>query len=437
MAASHRHVSPTSKPGYVPFGFLPLVLGDFKGISSREKLRLITQNVGAWLMIGFGTIFVFVHAVDGNPGYVGLNCAFISVGALSLWLASSGFRRTSLVVISVGSGLVFFLGAIIYRNGMDNYLLVVMAASLLLFEDNLSRVLIAGMNAAAYSFLQIAPGIEVNADDSQLRNGLNILLFLLVLAGLIEFFRILNSDYVDSLECANQKLDASNDAKERLFAVIAHDLRGPVGNLKSSLELLGGGTLSKQDFHELIRDLGTDVDGALACLENLLSWSTVHRASICPAPVQANLREIVDRSIHAASFALNRKKQNLVIEVPDSMEVFVDENHLQTILRNLLSNASKFTPTGGTLSVSSHDGEDAWFIEVQDTGVGMESDEVQRLFADDHLVHSTSGTNSEHGFGLGVEIVRDFAALNHMEISAQSVLGVGTTVTLKVPWARP
>lgn len=437
MSALHGPPSPAPKTPRVPFGFLPLTLGETPEMSFAAKARLATQNAGAWLMVFFGVFFVFLHTSQGNAGYVGLNCAFIATGALSLWLVAAGFRRTSLVTISLGSGVVFFVGALAFHNGMENYLLVVMAASLLLLDDSLSRVLIAGLNAAAYSYVRMNPVITLEEDSNPVRNGLNILLFLLLLAGLIEFFRILNSDYLASLEASNRKLDAANEAKERLFAVIGHDLRGPVGNLKASLDLLASGTLSQDDFESLVADLASDVDGTYSCLENLLAWSAVQRESIGPKPRDVPVLQTVRAALRSAEFAINRKGIKLEVDVADDLKVHADPYHVEAILRNLLSNSCKFTAQGGRLTLRGRSDAGKVTLEVRDTGVGIPAEKAARLFSDLEGVRSTPGTEAEQGLGLGVEICARFAKLNGGEIVAESEPGMGTTVRLTLPESGP
>ncbi|GAB4176595.1 MAG: HAMP domain-containing sensor histidine kinase [Terrimicrobiaceae bacterium] len=417
-----------------PLAFLPVFLGESEGMSFTDRTRLAVQNAGAWLMVIFGMLFVFLHAWQGSAAYVGLNCAFVSTGATSLWLAAAGFRRTALAVISVGSGLVFFFAALWFHNGMENYLLVTMAASILLLDNPITRVALAGFNAAAYSYVKLAPQIEAAPMDHPVRHFLNILLFLLALSGLIEFFRVLNSDYLKTLENANAALDNANRSKEKLFSVIAHDLRGPVGNLKVSLDLLGSGALAQDEFSSLVADLAADVDNSYACLENLLSWSVSQLGGLTASVRNISLGSAVDEAIKVSGFAASRKGIKVETSIPADAHVSCDPQHLQAILRNLLSNAIKFTPGGGRVSVSAARHGNHWVVFVEDTGVGMAQEKARRLF-EGKVGNSTPGTDAETGLGLGLEICRDFVVLNRGTIAAESAPGKGTVVRVGLPSA--
>lgn len=420
----------------IPLGFLPLFLGARDSMSFVERSRLAAQNAGAWLMLGFGLLFLILNALQGSVSFVGINSAFISVGALSLWLASAGFQRTALTLLSAGSCLVFFFAGVWFRNGMENFLLVTLSASLLMLDRPGTRWALAGLNGAAFLYAKVL--IQDGPLDSitpPLRYGLNILLFLLALAGIIEFFRVLNSDYLQTLETTNSKLAEANRAKEKLFSVIAHDLRGPVGNLKSSLDMLGNGALAPGEFEALVQDLAADVEKSHVCLENLLCWSATQLGGITAKAEIVSLREAVEEVTHLSGFAMDRKNLHYSNTIPVEAEVFVDAAQFQAVLRNLLSNAVKFTPSGGKVSFEASRQDDRWILLVSDTGVGMSPEKAAAIFKLEDM-DSTLGTDSEKGFGLGLEICREFVLLNGGEIDAESAPSQGTKVFVKLMAAQ-
>jgi len=416
-----------------PIAFLPLCVGVRPGMSFAESSRLTGLNAGAWLMISFGGLFVIMNALQGSVNFVALNLAFVSAGATTLWLAAAGFHRTALTVLSGGSCLVFFVAAIVFRNGMENYLLVTMAASILLLDRPATRIALAGLNGAAFLYAKLRLAEDtVGPILPTYRYALNILLFLLALAGIIEFFRVLDSDYLRSLETKNAELDSSNKAKERLFSVIAHDLRGPVGNLKTSLDMLGSGSLAADEFAGIVSDLAADIDKSYDCLENLLSWSATQLGGIRAKPEPQSLREAVDDAVRLSSAAMGRKQQTLANFVPEDATVLADHQQLHAITRNLLSNAVKFTGNGGRIELSAARTGDTWTFAVTDTGVGMPAEKAASLFSGRSKASATFGTDAEKGLGLGLEICREFVALNNGKISAQSQPGKGTQIKISL-----
>lgn len=414
---------------------LPFFLGADERMTLPERSRLIIQNAGAWLMIVFGATFMILNASKGIVSFVGINSAFISVGMLSLWLTSIGFQRTGLVILSAGSCLVFFFAGIWLRNDMDNFLLVTLCASLLLLDQAATRWALAALNGSAFLYAKVLiyDG-RFNAMTPSLRYGLNILVFLFALIGIIEFFRVLNSDYLHALELANRRLDAANRAKERLFSVIAHDLRGPVGNLKVSLEMLSSGTLAAGEFDALISDLSTDVEKSHDCLENLLNWAATQLDSLDSHPVSVPLHDAVEESMRLTDLVVNRKNLRVTNDIPAEAVVYADKDQLQAILRNLLSNAEKFTLAGGSVRLAAGREGGEWVLSIEDTGVGMPEEKARRLFSASHR-EMKSDIGVRCGLGIGTEICRDFTRMNGGSIRAVSAPSQGTKVFLSLPVA--
>ncbi len=432
MQTDPLQTPPTPASVRAPLAFLPLYLGATPDMTFSDSIRMFGQNAAAFLMVAFGLLFVLLNFLQGSMEFVGFNFSFIATGAMSLALAAGGFRRTALTLLTVGSCLIFFFAAVVLRNGIENYLLVTMAASLLLLDSPASRTAITGLNAAAYLYVKFSLPENSGLIIPNAQYVLNIALFVLALAGLIEFFRVLNSDYLRELEKANANLSASNHAKEKLFSVIAHDLRGPVGNLKVSLEMLETGTLEPSEFASLVHDLAFDVDRSYSCLENLLSWSATQLGGISAKPANLSVREEVTEIARLSAFSFTGKGIRFVNQVPEEAVVRADRQHLHGIMRNLLSNAVKFTPQGGTIEVRATPMKDAWVVSVCDTGVGMPPEKVAGLFHKQD-VGSTPGTKAEKGLGLGLEICRQFVALNGGSITAESTLGTGTKIHVTLP----
>lgn len=419
-----------------PLAFLPLFVGKRPGMGFSELSRLAAHNAGAWLMLLFGGFFVVLHGLQGSTELVAMNLAFVSVGATSLWLAARGFFRTSLVVLSLGAGVVFFGGALAFHNGMENYLLVIMAASFFLLDTAATRALIGGLNAAGFFYVKLRlaeAGLETSLSPA--RYGTNILLFLLTLAGIIEFFRVLNSDYLRSLEEKNAALEEANRAKERLFSIVAHDLRGPIGNLQTSLELLESGTLSDEEFRGLITDLAADIEKSHSVVENILSWSATQLQGLTIEPQAHLLRHLIAEGEKACSLAARRKRIEIINSVSSEARVHTDGAKMQVVFRNLLTNAVKFTPPSGQVRITAQREGAFWITVIADTGVGMEPEEAAALYSGERPTVSTPGTASEKGLGLGSEICREYVRRCGGSIHAESRPGEGMRVFVALPAA--
>ena len=230
-----------------------------------------------------------------------------------------------------------------------------------------------------------------------------------------------------------EQLRESNTAKERLFSVIGHDLNAPVANLKSSLELLIEGRFSPEEFREFQEELLKGVNHVHQTLRNLMEWGGFQMRSHQPRFGEISLSASVTESIQLLERIAQEKKISLENGIPPEAVVRADPNQIQSVIRNLLSNALKFTLPGGSIVLSARLENDFWRTSVRDSGIGMAPERVARLFSSQSEYVSTPGTADEQGLGLGLQICANFIQANHGRISVESELGRGTTFHFTLP----
>ena len=232
-----------------------------------------------------------------------------------------------------------------------------------------------------------------------------------------------------------------NAAKDKFFSIVAHDLKIPFQPLLISAHLLSKNTaqLSPKNIQKMSTNIHNAAREVYSLLENLLQWSQMQRGQITHYPFNLNLNQIVQQNINL--FALNAKNKAIVLQstVVTDIIVYADENMLDTIIRNLISNALKFTPTDGTVTIASKPiTPQVKFIEVSisDTGVGISEENLAKLFKiEDH--HSTQGTAQEQGTGLGLIICQEMIEQNGGKLWIESQIGKGTTVKFTLPSSHP
>lgn len=232
----------------------------------------------------------------------------------------------------------------------------------------------------------------------------------------------------EQLEEQQKELKASNAMKDKMFSIIAHDLRGPLGNFKSILDmaLRGTETLDSNKQRGLLNMLSEMAQSTFELLENLLNWSVSQRGLSNPKPelflIDPLLEEVIQLSKHQA----DKKNIEIRSSVFETITVFADINMVRTIFRNLLGNAIKFTPENGEIQIFSSDAGDFIKFGIRDTGIGISAENQKKLF--NHLEYfSTSGTNREKGSGLGLMLCKDFVLKNGGTIWADSNTGEGST----------
>ncbi len=233
----------------------------------------------------------------------------------------------------------------------------------------------------------------------------------------------------------SKKLQELIATKDKFFSIIAHDLRGPLGGFMSLTELLADDSfeISAKEQKEMNRDLYNSSRNLFSLLENLLVWARMQQGQIVFDPVEINLQELISESIKALEDTIRKKAIRVTTQLPVNQYVYADSNMLQSIVRNLISNAVKFTPKGGMLSVSSYFTENnTSVIVVKDTGIGMNSTMTANLFRL-NVNNSRPGTDGELSTGLGLLLCKEFVDRHGGEIWVESVEGSGTSFYLTIP----
>lgn len=235
-------------------------------------------------------------------------------------------------------------------------------------------------------------------------------------------------------ERRSEYLSQLNADKDRFFSIISHDLRGPfqavVGYAELLMMRLGNARL--QEINLLAQKLHQSAKNTYHLLENLLQWSRMQRGRMPYEPQAVGLADLVENTTSLLGNHANNKEIDLQAEIPETVEIHVDLNMIDAVIRNLTSNALKFTESGGVVKIEAL--ENGPFVEVaiSDTGVGLSAEDVAKLFRmDTH--HSTSGTADEEGTGLGLILCKELVENHGGKIWMESELGVGTTVTFTVP----
>lgn len=224
---------------------------------------------------------------------------------------------------------------------------------------------------------------------------------------------------------AEADLIALNLLKDKLFSIIAHDLRSPFATLIEILNLLKTGNLTDDEFKNFVPMISENVEYTGGLLENLLQWSKSHIKGESINPQSFDAYELIESKVKMFRKSATDKSITLVNETKPGLFVFADKDMVSLILRNLVSNAVKFCNTNDRISIVSSVDEHFTTISVIDTGVGMSKESLEKLFKAD--VFSTRGTHNEYGTGLGLMLCKEFAEKNGGSLFVESELGKGST----------
>jgi two-component system, sensor histidine kinase and response regulator len=221
-------------------------------------------------------------------------------------------------------------------------------------------------------------------------------------------------------------LRESNATKDKLFSIISHDLRSPLGGLKGLMELISREGLTQEEFIQVSKNLRKNIDSVYDDLDNLLHWAQAQLNGIKSNKGLFNLFELVSSKIHLFEEVARNKELLIVNAVDASIYLQADINQIGLVIRNLLANAVKFSHVRGRIQILAQRKGSNVEISVTDTGVGMSPAEVDKLFQTE--THFTKrGTGNEKGMGLGLLLAKEFVEGNGGEIFVESEVGKGST----------
>lgn len=238
----------------------------------------------------------------------------------------------------------------------------------------------------------------------------------------------------EEMQLQAEKLQELNHLKSKLFSVIGHDLRGPINSLQALLDLFTKNLLTQEEFIQHSDKLKASVNITQRTLENLLNWSLSQMEGIRTRPSVMDIKNSADEAARLLTDIASRK--NIVVEnkIESALLVYADPDQVQLVLRNLIHNGIKFSKANSTVTISALIKDRECAISVTDVGIGMTSEELERLQVQKE--HFTKiGTLQEKGTGLGILLCREFIHRNDGSLHIYSEAGKGTVITFKLPLA--
>lgn len=232
----------------------------------------------------------------------------------------------------------------------------------------------------------------------------------------------------DITEQRNQleKIAALNKLKDQLFTIVSHDIRSPLAMQYQLIELLEEDRYHFDAEHqEIIAKLGEQIRHTLGMSNNLLEWFRSQREDVMLRPQLLELSEAVEECCQLLHINSEAKNLSISNNVPKGTYVYADREVVLLVVRNLLSNAIKFTKIGGSIQINVQLSGKMVIVSVRDNGIGMDSEQIERLFVENQI-HSSTGTSGEQGAGLGLLVSKQFVQLSGESIWVESAVGQGS-----------
>jgi signal transduction histidine kinase/Tfp pilus assembly protein PilF len=277
---------------------------------------------------------------------------------------------------------------------------------------------------------------EINQRNLYALYGTVILIvFLVVVAALIYYQYSQRNKYARVVEDKNQQLSALMASKEKIFGVIAHDLKNPLSAFSNMSSALAENidAFSKEDIKGFLEKFVKSTGDLRNLLNNLLQWSLSETDMLKVKPETLQLSDLAQAAVQPLNDYAMAKGIELKLEVTDE-KALADKQMIETVVRNLVSNALKFTDQGGHVTVRSVSSGDQFMIEVEDTGIGMSADELGQLFNIQSDL-SKVGDHEEKGTGIGLILCKELVEKNNGHLEVSSKPGEGTKFTFSIPKA--
>jgi len=230
------------------------------------------------------------------------------------------------------------------------------------------------------------------------------------------------------LESYNERLIEINSIKNKLLSLLAHDLRSPLVGIVSSMNLIKEDEFTKEETDEILQEIYNSALSNLQGLDNLVAWAKSQMEGLNIANQSFNLNTVLGELENELQNLVITKKINLVLEKEANIKIKADKEMIKSALRNLLTNAIKFSNQKQTVSLAIEDGGSIVEIKIKDEAGGIPKNIQKQIFKEP--LKSVSGTRGERGSGIGLLLVKEFVNLNGGDIQFESKENVGTTFTL-------
>jgi signal transduction histidine kinase len=425
-------------------------------------LALICLGVALRALIVHGGSFLLPHLLPSVPWEIWKKIEFGSVYAISAFFPLyvyhlfNDFAPRKLIWVFVGVAAVLCGAVIVTPQYVYGTLLEIVHVMLLLgfiyavysigkawrAGSSDARIILVGV-LASFPFilceiLKNSRFFPVNVQFMYLVE-MGVLVFLLFQVYLLanhyaksyKNLESLNINLERMVEERTGQLSTANSVKDRLLSVMSHDIKSPLNSLRGILQLYNRGSISQQEFQHFAKQVEGDLSKTNILVENILHWTSSQLKGIQVQKEKFELNALVMENLQLFETVATNKNIKLTSQLSERTIVHFDRNILNMVLRNLISNAIKYSFDGGEISVRTEPFADSLLIHIKDQGAGMDEKDLVNLM-DARKTKSTTGTTQEKGTGLGIGLCRDFLQKAGGMLSVESTKGKGSTFTVHI-----
>lgn len=375
-------------------------------------------------------------------------CIFLSISSIItigiIFINIQGKHLAAKILLSVLTPFFMSYIAIVAFGkapGFQIYLLLATFIPLFLwnYKQKQYPILIISVILIVYVFIEffppvIQPKIVLSENYIYIFRLTNVFVCFLAAGIAIGIFQLLYRRKEEQLVKQTEELRISQAHKDKVYSIIAHDLRSPFSTFASLTKLFVDkyDKLSDEKCVEIIQSMHQTSASLQNLLENLLDWSRLQSGDLEKNLTHLNLRKIAEESLALHKELILKKEQRTEVDINSSLLVYADHHMVSTIFRNMISNAIKFTGQHGKISISARGNHTKIQVCIKDTGMGLSEEDIKYLF-DIRNTDKISGTGSQKGSGLGLVLCKDFIESHDGKVWVESEVGKGSKFYFTLP----
>lgn len=423
--------------------------GSYQEVRTKKFLNYVCL-----VSVILSSIFLIINLTIGYYQLSTVIFLNLLVSLLCIIYNKKGLTDNIITFLSVFFSTLTAYSAINFRNGLENYIIINMACVILIQRKTNHVIFISLFNIVLYLFAEYKIATEINIQSLPLyRKMVNYAICIVIVALAAQYFKKIYAEYINKIEeqknkiveqqnlleiskqeltINNERLQNINTTQEQLLSIVAHDIRSPLAALKTSLELYHNNTINTTDFTNITKELSLQVDTLQNNLENLLQWTHNQMGGLITKKTFFSINAVLIDCIGLLQKNLDNKQIKVETNLLANATVFADADQLKIVIRNLISNAIKFSYTNSKIYISTTIKDNFLMLTIKDEGIGMTQDTIQKIFSIAQI-KSTYVTNNEKGVGLGLLLCKQFIDNNNGSIEIRSAEKKGTTIYLEIP----
>lgn len=411
--------------------------------------ELATERLWVFLLFGmaaFSTIFILLDfiIIVGPAAWL---CATLSVTTpIYLWLFKTGWRTTSKFLVHLHVIAVLFIITLLYTDEGNawTFLIPIMLGAMMIFTPkqritSYIVILLCFLFVPMYVIMghHVTP-LEFNHTSMTTFKVLNLsgsmafsMLIIVTVTNLHRGVQKRLRLQIEENTKQNKIMLGSMRTRDKLLSMMSHDIRGDIGKTIGVVDVIEQMSLSPSDQANLLHNLKMDATKTLETLDNMLQWTRTQQDELNIKQEVYEVDRLISLQLSNHDYTLNSKRINVQLDIPGRLRIWVDINMIESVFRNLIGNAIKFTPIGGVIAISAKQIEGEIEFCIQDSGVGMTQEQIDDIMKG--VQFTTRGTNREKGRGFGMVLVSEFLSKHKTQLHIESTVGKGTRFTFRLP----